>query len=67
MTILKENDEIPVGKYEGYLVKEIVDIDPSYLLNFNYSDYSISEEITKAIILPIKKKPYEWDYPSNFS
>lgn len=61
MTILKEEDLIPVGKYEGYLVKEIMDIDPSYLLNFNYSDYSISETITKSII-PKNKKFYEWDW-----
>lgn len=62
MTILTEEDEMPVGKYEGYLVKEIIDIDPSYLLNFNYSDYSISETITKSIIIPKNNKFYEWDW-----
>jgi len=49
MIILYEDDEMPIGKYEGYLIKEIVNIDPYYINKFNHNNYAISDEVIESV------------------
>ena len=52
MTILFEDDLLPVGKYAGKSLKEVIKIDPRYIKAFNADprlakQYAINDEAIK--------------------
>jgi hypothetical protein len=61
MKVLYEDDKFDIGKYEGRVVKEVVQEDPRYIKDFNTNaalgrSYSISDIVIKQAHDSIRSK-----------
>ena len=71
MNILYNTDKMPVGKYKGVIIQEIIDKNPEYVRKFNENNIAFCDDIMLEVgritsntqTKPLKKfKSHQYSY-----
>ncbi len=56
MKVLYDNDVIPIGKYKGQTVTEIMTTNPTYLAKFKYTNFAIADIVLQEINVGLRNR-----------